>query len=59
MALRTTTTDGLSAYDNPNELRNAHGYDVPKGSLVGYEAPKKQPSGKAYNDMDIVVDHKV
>ena len=59
MALRTTTTDGLSGYDNPNELRNAHGYDVLKGSRVGYEAPKKQPSGKACYDMDIITDYKV
>ncbi|XP_078373268.1 SHC-transforming protein 1-like isoform X2 [Oculina patagonica] len=44
MALKTTIPDGLSDYDNPNELRNAHGYDVPKGSCVGYEAPKNQPS---------------
>lgn len=44
--LRTTTTDGLSDYDNPNDIKYArgydvpnmkktHGYDVPKGSLVG------------------------
>lgn len=40
MALRSTTTDGLSDYDNPN--KGAHGYDIPKGSLRGYEVPKNQ-----------------
>lgn len=42
MALRSTTTDGLGDYDNPNRGGAAHGYDVPRGSLVGYEAPKNQ-----------------
>jgi len=42
MALRSTTTDRLGDYDNPNRGGAAHGYDVPRGSLVGYEAPKNQ-----------------
>ena len=42
MALRSTTTDGLGDYDNPNRGGAAHGYDVPRGSLVGYEAPKNK-----------------
>ena len=73
MALRTTTTDGLSDYDNPNNMKNAHGYDVPnmnkphgydvpKGSLVENEMSKNPQTdrlvpGKACNDMDFI-DHR-
>lgn len=46
MGLRTTATDGFSNYDNPDELRNASGYDVPKGSRVGYVVPNNQKTGK-------------
>ena len=43
MALRTTTTDGLSDYDNPNKgSSSGHGYDVPKGASVGYQTPTNQ-----------------
>lgn len=44
-ALRNTSSHVLGDYDNPNRLTNAHGYDVPKGSLVGYEAPKIKERG--------------
>lgn len=49
MTLRNTSSDALGDYDNPNRLMNAHGYDVPKGSLVGYEAPKIQHKGDYEN----------
>lgn len=42
MALRSTTTAKSGDYDNLNKGRQGHGYDVPKGSLVGYEVPKNQ-----------------
>lgn len=42
MALRTTTTRELGDYDNPNKGLQGHGYDVPKGTHVGYEAPVNQ-----------------
>lgn len=70
MTLRTTTTDGLSDYDNPDNMKkahgydvpnmkNPHGYDVPKGSLAGYEKPKNTQTdrhmpGTACNDMDLI-----
>lgn len=52
MTLRNTSSDALGDYDNPNRLMNAHGYDVPKGSLVGYEAPKIQHKGKVGYDVE-------
>ena len=55
MTLRNTSSDALGDYDNPNRLMNAHGYDVPKGSLVGYEAPKIQHKGKVGYDVDHVI----
>ena len=71
MTLRTTTTDGLSDYDNPNNMKNSHGYDVlhmkgshgydiPKGSLVGNEMSKNPQTdrhmpGKVCNDMHLII----
>jgi len=71
MTLRTTTTDGLSDYDNPNNMKNAHGYDalnmkgsrgydVPKGSIVRNEMSKNPQTdrhmpGKFCNDMDLII----
>ena len=60
MTLRTTTSDALGDYDNPNKMTNAHGYDVPRGSMVGYETPKNQQKdthvkGKVCNDVDWVI----
>lgn len=60
MALRSTTTAGSGDYDNLNKGRQGHGYDVPKGSLVGYEVPKNQTnrrnpvSGDYDNPSDLV-----
>jgi len=69
MTLRTTTTDGLSDYDNPNNMKNAHGYDVlnmkgshgydvPKGSLEMSKKPQtdRHMPGKVCSDvMDLVI----
>lgn len=69
-ALRTTTTDGLSDYDNPNDMKYAHGYnvpnvnkphgyDVPKGSLVGNgmsanpQTDRHLP-GEVFNNIDLI-----
>ena len=45
MALRTTTTRELGDYDNPNKMFSGHGYDVPKGTHAGYEAPNRHHNG--------------
>lgn len=68
--LRTTTTDGLSDYDNPNDIKyargydvpnmkKAHGYDVPKGSLVGNgmstnPQTDRHMPGEVFNDIDLI-----
>ena len=64
MALRTTTPAGLSDYDNPNDMKNAHGYDinmknphgydVPKGSLVRNAQTNRDMPSKACNDINLI-----